>query len=342
MKGTEGTTVLGLVIVAVVVICLAFVVLAALEAALEQTPDGIFEGGLSWRGVVELWLKITGHSRGRRPIRGRHKKVRPWPFRHGRAVLITILTLVIVGLPAWWWFAQPAPWRMLLVYEWNEMFSLLRHGSKEPLNITRGQATLDRVTRMVEMRTDNLAHDRYKPEEIWILDHYWQYWNTTNLREYMGVNKTFVARGGKIHRMFLLSDQELRDPEVRTMLQAQCQIGRLSADQTGNGFELWRADPQMIKGREEYEAISQAFRQLSKTDKNFDDFDVMQFNDMLYYSSDFSTDYRVMGSSTWVFDPAQVGKIDLRPLFKKSVAQKISCDRPLPIMSAQKTGATPE
>jgi hypothetical protein len=77
-------------------------------------------------------------------------------------------------------------------------------------------------------------------------------------------------------------------------------------------------------------------------DKNFDDFDVMQFNDTLYYSSDFSTDYRLMGSSTWVFDPVQVSKIDLRPLFKNSIAQRISCDRPLPVISAAKTGGTLE
>jgi hypothetical protein len=134
----------------------------------------------------------------------------------------------------------------------------------------------------------------------------------------------------------------MRDPEVQTLLQAQCQIGKLGADQTGNGFELWRADPEKIKDREEYEAVAQAFQQLPNTDKSFENFDVMQFNDTLYYSSDFSTDYRIMGSSTWVFDPAQVNRIDLRPLFKKSIAQRISCDQPLPALSAAKTGNAPE
>jgi hypothetical protein len=93
-----------------------------------------------------------------------------------------------------------------------------------------------------------------------------------------------------------------------------------------------------MKMREEYDAISQAFRQLPNTDKTFDNFDVMQFSDTLYYSSDFSTDYRVMGSSTWIFDPNLVNKIDLRPLFKKSIAQRISCDQPLPTMNAAKAG----
>jgi hypothetical protein len=68
----------------------------------------------------------------------------------------------------------------------------------------------------------------------------------------------------------------------------------------------------------------------------------MQFNDTLYYSSDFSTDYRIMGSSTWIFDPAHVNRIDLRPLFKRSIAQRISCDQPLPVLSAANTGIAPE
>jgi hypothetical protein len=348
MKGTELTTVFGLVVVAVVVLCLAWVIIAALEAALEKS-NGNFEGKLSWRGFVELWLKITGRTKeeedkdkDRKHIREKRKNARSWFFRHWRAALITALVLVVVGLPVWWWYAQPAAWRMLLSYELNETFSLLRHSAHDPVNITRGHATLDRITRMLEIRTDNLAHDQYNPEEIWIVDHYWQYWNTTNLRDYLTANKIFVAHGGKIHRMFLLSDQEMRDPEVQTMLQAQCQIGKLGANQTGNGFELWRADPERIKDREEYGAVARAFQQLPSTDKNFNNYDVVQFNDTLYYSSDFSTDYRVMGSSTWIFEPAQVSKIDLRPLFKKSIAQRISCDQSRPVMSTMKTGGALE
>jgi hypothetical protein len=343
MKGIDATTLVLLLIVAVIGV--ACMVIAALRGKSKEIEGEVKLGPHTTK------IRITGYEGSEhqpptsavKPKSSRaHSKNRSWFFRHWRAVLIMTLMFILVGLPIGWWFAQPAPWRMLLRYEFSEMISLLRHGSKEPLNITRGQATLDRVTRMVEMRTDNLAHDRYKPEEIWIVDHYWQYWNTTNLREYLSVNQTFVARGGKIHRMFFLSDREMRNPEVQTMLQAQCQIGRLSAAQTGNGFELWRADPKMMKDREEYEAVSQAFSQLPGTDKNFDNFDAMQFNDTLYYSSDFSTDYRVMGSSTWVFDPAQVSKIDLRPLFKKSIAQRISCDQPLPVMSAEKTGGALE
>lgn len=345
MKGIEIVTIIWLLLVAVVSSGVIWVILRALEGV-----NKIITWEVIWRQFKSK-LKIGDHHPPKdqlptstdEPTKSAAESAssHSWFFRHWRAALIMSLVLIMVGLPLWWWYAQPAPWRMLLAYEFNEMFSLLKHGPTEPLNIMRSQATLDRVTRMVEMRMDNLAHDRYKPEEIWVVDHYWQYWNTTNLDGYLSVNKMFVARGGRIHRMFFLSDREMLSPEVQTMLQAQCQIGRLSADQTGNGFELWRADPKMMKDREEYEAISQSFRQLSNTDKNFDNFDVMQFNDTLYYSSDFSTDYRVMGSSTWVFDPAQVNRIDLRPLFKKSIAQRISCDQPAPVISAAKISAGP-
>lgn len=345
MKGNESIAVIS--IVGAVILCLAYVIIVALK-----NPNRKFEARLIWKGLIEFVLKITGHDPKPQPALPGNvepspatgggpaapSRVRPWFFRHWRAVVLASLALLLIVLPATWWLNQPAPWRMLLSYEFNEMLSLLRHGARDPLVITRGQASLDRVTRMVEMRTDSLAHDHYKNEEIWIIDHYWQYWNTTNLREYLRVNKTFVAGGGKIHRMFFLTDKELHEPEVQTLLQAQCQIGRLGADQTGSGFELWRANPERMKMREEYDAISQAFRQLPNTDKTFDNFDVMQFSDTLYYSSDFSTDYRVMGSSTWIFDPNLVSKIDLRPLFKKSIAQRISCDQPLPTMNAATAG----
>ena len=337
MKANETVSIVGLVVVGVVILCLAYVIVVAL-----QRPDGNILARITWKGFVDFALKIVGAKQSKaKPARSLKAGIpaspttpRSWFSFQRRTTLIAFLVVLIAAVPLFWWVEQPAPWRMLLTAEFNEMFSLLRHSPKEPLNITRGQASLDRVTRMIEMRTDNLTHDHYRNEEIWVVDHYWQYWNTSNLREYLGVNKMFVARGGKIHRMFFLSSEELQAPEVRTLLQAQCQIGRMDADQTGNGFELWRADPKTMQKQEEYEAIARSFRQLPNADRSFDNFDVVQFNDTLYYSSDFSTDYRVMGSSTWIFDPSQVSKIDVRPLFKKSVAERISCDQVLPVMNA--------
>jgi hypothetical protein len=324
--------------IVVVVLILAAVIVVALSKFKRVEARG------QSKGIGEFKIHAEGKiiappqeqlrsKKGTRKVQG----IRPWFSSHWRAVVIWSSIVLIIVAPVWWWVAQPAPWRMLLSYEFNEMFRLLRHSSKEPLHITRGQATLDRVTRMVEMRTDRLS-DRYRDEEIWVVDHYWQYWNTDNLREYLSVNKMFVARGGKIHRLFFLTNEELQDPDVQTMLQAQCRIGKLGDDQTGNGFELWRADPKIMRNQEEYEAISRQFRQLPNTDKSFENFDVVQFKDTLYYSSDFSTDYRVMGSSTWIFDPNQVSKMDLRPLFKKSIAQRIPCDQPLPVLNAEKHG----
>lgn len=256
---------------------------------------------------------------------GELENSQPWLFHHWRAVVITSVVLLLIVMPFCWWFEQPATWRMLAADEFNELVKLLRHGSHGPWNVPRGRATLNNVTRVVEMRADSLKQS-YQDEDIWIVDHFWQYWNTDTLKEYVSVNKMFVAKGGRIHRMFFLTKEELQNPEVQAMLQAQCGIGRLGEDQTGNGFELWRADPDAIKSREEYETIARQFRQLPYTGKSFEDFDIMQFNDVLYYSSDFSRDYRVMGSSTWIFNPEDVSKIDLRPLFKKSIAEKISCD----------------
>jgi hypothetical protein len=48
---------------------------------------------------------------------------------------------------------------------------------------------------------------------------------------------------------------------------------------------------------------------------------VLQLEDLTYYSSDFSPDYRAVGASTWFYGQT----IDLKPLFNKSVAQRVDC-----------------
>jgi hypothetical protein len=48
---------------------------------------------------------------------------------------------------------------------------------------------------------------------------------------------------------------------------------------------------------------------------------VLQLGDLTYYSSDFSPDYRAVGASTWFYGQT----LDLKPLFNKSVAQRIDC-----------------
>src|SRR6476619_4544086 len=180
MKANETVSIVGLVVVGVVILCLAYVIVIAL-----QRSNGNTVARLTWKGFVDFALKITGtSSRKVTPPRSLEGGIqasptvsRSWLSLHRRAALIVFLVVLIAAVPLFWWVEQPAPWRMLLTAEFNEMFSLLRHSPKEPLNITRGQASLDRVTRMIEMRTDNLTHDHYRNEEIWVVDHYWQYWN---------------------------------------------------------------------------------------------------------------------------------------------------------------------
>jgi hypothetical protein len=230
--------------------------------------------------------------------------------------------------------SKPRLWRAQLSNEFNKLLTMARHDPKTPVIVPRGKDTLDQITTVVDSLTDKLRKNPYGTEEFWVLDHYWQYWNTQKLDEYLIANKMFVANGGRIHRMFLLTSEELQDPRVQNVLEVQCSIGRLVSGQTGNGFELWRADPKVMSSREEYEGLARAFQQLPDADKALSNFDIVQFNDALYYSSDFSPDYRVMGRSIWIFDPGLASRIDLRTLFKKSIAERISCDQSLPVLRA--------
>jgi len=320
--------------VVVIIIVMALVILAAL-CKFDHVVTTI-----GWRGVLSFVLKALGGTRrttravarGPRKPKRRTKGLRPWFALHWRAMLSAVFMLVLWVVPACWWFQQPASWRMLLSSQFNETLNMLRHSPKAPLHIARGKATLDQLTRMIEMRSDSLGSDRYEDEEVWIIDHYWQYWNTTNFRDYLAANKMLVSRGGKIHRMFVLTDEELSSPRVQSVLHEQCEIGRIDSDKTGNGFELWRADPKKMKNADEYQTMSRAFQELPGTEKSFENYDVVKFKDTVYYSSDFSTDYSVLGSSTWLFDPTQVNKIDLSRLFRKSIAERISCDEPSTLM----------
>jgi len=322
MNAHEMVTVIGLVVVAVVVLCLARVIVLALQ---ESTGD--LSARLKWLRVIDFALKIVRSGRNPNPARPRKSKSAPTLFFHRWRVLIVMSAgLLMVFVPVHWWMVKPILWRAQLANEFSKLLIMAAYDPQTPVVVPRGKETLDRITAVVDTLTDSMRKNPYRNKEIWVLDHYWQYWRTQRLDEYLNANKIFVANGGKIHRMFLLTAEELRNPEVQALLQEQCRIGRLGAGQTGNGFELWRADPKMINSREEYEGLSRSFRQLPETDKTFNNFDIVRFNDALYYSSDFSPDYRVMGRSIWIFDPEQVSKIDLKSLFKKSIAERIPCD----------------
>jgi hypothetical protein len=259
MNANQVVSIAGLVVVVIVVVCLAGVMFAALKRA-----KGNIVIHLIWRGVIDFMLKIARLNpfppRGER-IGIKSKKRQPWHFRHWRAICAVSLMGFMIAAPVRWWMEKPAAWRMLVSDEWKALLSLAAHDPKEPVVVPLGGETRHKLKEVLDAYTDRMRADHYQSAEVWVLDHYWQYWNTQN--------------------------------------------------------------------QEEYEALARAFRQLPNTEKSFDNFDVVQFNDVLYYSADFSTNHRALGSSIWMFNPEHVNKIDLRPLFKKSIAERISCDQPV-------------
>jgi hypothetical protein len=87
------------------------------------------------------------------------------------------------------------------------------------------------------------------------------------------------------------------------------------------GADVWRGDAAAIMNKAEYQTTAKAFQQLPYTETGFQSFDVLQLEDLTYYSSDFSPDYRAVGASTWFYGQT----LDLKPLFNKSIAQRIDC-----------------
>ena len=106
---------------------------------------------------------LDPHERMRRPQRRR-----PLVFRRWGHILIGAPILLLFAAPIWWWAEQPAPWRMLLSYQFHQLISLLKHGSSKPLHTHRSQATLDSLTRTLEMRADKL-NDHYRGDEVGLL-----------------------------------------------------------------------------------------------------------------------------------------------------------------------------
>ncbi len=236
-----------------------------------------------------------------------------WLSRYGKKVFLPLtFAAVLILLPCWWWQRHSEAWKLALSDHISEAWVLLKQGPQEPVYYASSGETLHLLTRMFDIYADELGHDVHRTGDAWVVDHYWQYWTTDTFNDYSRANRRFVDSGGKIHRMFILSDEELRDPRIKMVLRNQCEK---------IGAEIWRADPAIIKGRPEYQVVAHAFQQLPHTGIGFQTFDVLQLEDLLYYSSDFSNDYRVLGGSTWFYGH----ELDLKPLFNRSIAQPIDC-----------------
>jgi hypothetical protein len=222
------------------------------------------------------------------------------------------LILLLIGAPLWWWHRHSEAWRLVLSDHIAESWALVKQGRKEPVHVVKSGHTLQGLTQLIDGYADVLARDPHRVIELWVVDHYWQYWSTDTFNDYMRANRRFVDSGGKIHRMFILTGDDLRNPQLTAVFRNQCE--RIGAD-------VWRGDAAAIGNKAEYQITAKAFEQMPFTETGFRAFDVLQLEDLTYYSSDFSPDYRVVGASTWFYGQ----KLDLKPLFNKSIAQRIDC-----------------
>lgn len=235
-----------------------------------------------------------------------------WFSRHRLRVLVPLVLMLVVFMPFLWWNCHPEFWKLELSNHISEAWSLWKQGPKAPMHVVQSGHTLQGLTRLLDDYADILGRDPHRVIELWVADHYWQYWSTDTFNDYMRANRRFVDSGGKIHRMFILTQDDLRNPQVTAVLRNQCE--KIGAD-------VWRGDAAAIMNKAEYQITAKAFQQMPYTETGFQSFDVLQLENLTYYSSDFSPDYRVVGASTWFYGQT----LDLKPLFNKALAQRIDC-----------------
>lgn len=221
-----------------------------------------------------------------------------------------VFILVFVLMPWWWWHVHSTAWKIALSNHVSRAWSLTIQKPKE--RIYERQDTLYELTKLFDGYANDLGRNGHRRAEVWIVNHFWQYWATDAFNDYARANRRFVDSGGKIHRMFILSGKDLEEPNLKTVVRNQCE---------NIGADVWVGSAATIQNKAEYRALAAEFRHLPDTDNGFEAFDVLQLEDLTYYSSDFSPDYRAIRSSTWFYGQTA----DLRSLFNQSVAQRIDC-----------------
>lgn len=238
---------------------------------------------------------------------------RAWLSRNSLKICVpVVLIIALIITPLWWWHRHSEAWKLVLSDHIAESWALVKQGPREPVHVVKSGHTLQGLTQLLDGYADILGRDPHRVIEVWVVDHYWQYWTTDTFNDYMRANRKFVDSGGKIHRMFILTEDDLRNPQVAAVLRNQCE--KIGAD-------VWRSDAAAIRNKAEYQITAKAFQQMPYTEPGFQSFDVLQLEDLTYYSSDFSPDYRVVGASTWFYGQT----LDLKPLFNKSIAQRVDC-----------------
>jgi hypothetical protein len=227
------------------------------------------------------------------------------------SVLLALILMLIV-MPLWWWNRHSEAWKVVLSDHIAESWALWKQDPHKPVHVAQSGATLHGLTQLLDDYANMQSRDPHRAIEVWVVDHYWQYWTTDTFNDYVRANRKFVDSGGKIHRLFILTQDDLRNPQVAAVLRNQCE--KIGAD-------VWRSDAVAIRNKAEYQITAKAFQQMPYTETGFQSFDVLQLEDLTYYSSDFSPDYRVVGASTWFYGQT----LDLKPLFNKSIAQRVDC-----------------
>ena len=236
-----------------------------------------------------------------------------WFFLNWLKIAIsTVVILVLTITPLWWWHRHSEAWKLVLSDHLAESWALWKQGPQEPVHVVQSGQTLQGLTRLLDDYAEMQGHDPHRVIELWVVDHYWQYWTTETFNDYVRANRRFVDSGGKIHRLFILTADDLKNPLLTAVFTKQCE---------NIGADIWRGDAAAIGNKAEYQIMAKAFQQMPYTETGFQSFDVLQLGDLTYYSSDFSPDYRAVGASTWFYGQT----LDLKPLFNKSVAQRIDC-----------------
>ena len=237
-----------------------------------------------------------------------------WLSRHRRkiSVSIVLIFMLMIVIPLWWWHRHSEAWKIVLSDHIAESWALWKQGAHEPVHVAQSGATLQGLTQLLDGYANVLGRDPHRVIEVWVVDHYWQYWSTDTFNDYVRANRRFVDSGGKIHRLFILTQDDLQNPLLTAVLRNQCE--KIGAD-------VWRGDAAAIGNKAEYQITARTFQQLPYTETGFQSFDVLQLEDLTYYSSDFSPDYRAVGASTWFYGQT----LDLRLLFNKAIAQRIDC-----------------
>ena len=67
---------------------------------------------------------------------------------------------------------------------------------------------------------------------------------TDTFNDYMRANRKLVDSGGKIHRLFILTQDDLQNPMLTAVLRNQCE--KIGAD-------IWRSDAATITNKAEYQ-----------------------------------------------------------------------------------------